>query len=429
MGMTNAEMIGAGGEILDGLGIRDTARKTDVHTTSNMAAGDFMDRKKVERLVDLTVSQSAWLPSLSVMTRTQAQGEIPKLNVNGIVVQGVEENEGATPSSKGSVSVVEYATKKYQGTQYLTLESLRESRASGEPDFEAKLLGAFTKQVGNNIALAAMQGDTSLPATTPRNKLLRQRDGILKLARASANRNTTSYGSPYASGLWPAMLGTMPQEYRDDPDLRFMISSMLDMAHTEEIAGFISGGSVAADRAKLERQRFMPRGVPQLIIPQIPTDGGFAVLSGSQAAAGTVSLVSGNPKVIVSNTFGGFSTSHVGRLVKVTCTATGGYEVRPVLSDGSNLYVQCLGTLGQSTASTTSSDYTVDIADTTSAILTNPKNIYVVLTTGMRSYRKFEQEFERWRIDLYFEMAFGLFNPDAFVLQDGIVNPSYSFGS
>ena len=71
----------------------------------------------------------------------------------------------------------------------------------------------------------------------------------------------------------------------------------------------------------------------------------------------------------------------------------------------------------------------MDIADATSAILTNPKNIYVVLTTGMRSYPKFEQEFERWRIDLYFEMAFGLFNPDAFVLQDGIVNPSYSFGS
>ena len=102
---TNQELLAAAGEVLGGMGVR---KADTVMTTDNMRTGDFMDRSQVERLVDLTVSQSGWLSTVSLKMRSQRAGEIPRLQLNEVVTEGVDENAGKTIATVPATDNVEY---------------------------------------------------------------------------------------------------------------------------------------------------------------------------------------------------------------------------------------------------------------------------------------------------------------------------------
>ena len=424
---TNSEMLQQAGDMLGSMGVR---KADTVMTTANMSASEFMDRKQVERLVDLTVSQSGWLSAVKVKMRNQRSGELPRLVINDVVTEGVPENGGKTVSTVPTTDFVPYHCGKFQATWYLTVEDIREAKASGEPDFERKVRAAFAKAMGNDMARWSLRGDTDLDDSTRLNRLLRKRDGWLKQARANAIRNTTGRGAPFARSLFSSMQAAMPEEYRDDADLRWLFSSTLDMAWTESLADPTNAqGSTLGDRASIERSRFKPSGIPQLIIPQMPTTQGFEQVTASTANADAVVDNAGaNLTATVNTLFGGYAAKWAGRSVRITFTATGDTEVATVTDTGSALKITTVGTLGQSTISTTVGDYTLDLADITTAILSNPSNLFLVMCDQMRAYRKFEQEYERWRIDVFYEADAGLFNENALVIQDGISTPAFTFG-
>ena len=425
---SNQELMSRVGGILGSMGVQ---KSSGVHTTANTSVGDFMDRKVVERLVDLTVSESQWMSEATVRLRSQRAGEIPRMVLNDVVTEGVAENDGNTIDTRIDTTNIEYNCKKFKATWFITHEAMREARASGESNFDSKVRGAFAKALGNDLARVALNGDTGLPATTRMNRLLRHRDGWLKQMRSKGIQEQTTVGSPYAQALWPAMQASMPRQYRDDSGLRFFIPSLLDISHTEEIGENIAGGSRLAERARVERERFAPRGIPQLIVPQMPEDQGFATLSGSPSPADTIVVDGAGLKFTVNTVFGGYSAEHVGRRLEIINPVTGQGETVVVKDEGgTDLVVVTIGTLGQAGApSLVPADYTIDIHDTTSAFLTNPANLFVVFCDRMRAYRKFEQEHERFRLDVYYEADFGIFNEDAIVIQDGIVVPSFKFGS
>ncbi len=189
-------------------------------------------------------------------------------------------------------------------------------------------------------------------------------------------------------------------------------------------------GSPLRDRPWTSRDRLPMQGIEQIIVPQMPTDGGSALCSGTFAALpDAVSGAGGVVTVSIDTSFGGFSATHVGRKVKITYLGNGNSEIATVANVGGVLKAATVGTLGQAVISTTAADYSVDLADITQVMLTNPRNLCVVFCDEMRAYRKFEQEFERWRIDLFYEADVLLFNEDAIALQDGIINPAFAFGS
>lgn len=429
MTVSNNELLARAGASLEALGVK--ALEPTVPTTASLQTGDFMDRKQVERLVDLTVGQSGWLSAVSLRLRNQRSGEIPRVVINDIVTEGVPENGNRTVATHPDTDNVPYRCKKYQSTWYITREDVREAAASGEPDFDAKIRRAFAKAMGNDMARAALNGDEALDDSTRLNRLLRQRDGWLKKIRAGGNRATTTYGNSFETDLFFSMLANMPEVYRDDAELRWFMASLLDISWTQTLSDARPiSGSMLADRATIERQRFQPLGIPQLLIPQMPTALGFSTLNGS--AGNPDSVIDdgdGTLTAVIDAIFGGFSTDWVGRRVKITYTPTGESETLAVVNIASSLRVQTAGSLGQTTIDTTASNYTVDIADATPVILTNPLNLFMVLCDQVRAYRKFEQEAERWRIDVYWEGDFGVFNLDAVYLQDGVTTPRFSFGS
>lgn len=426
--MDNQALFDQAGEALARMGVSKSLTPT-VMSTDSLAAGQFMNRAQVEQLVDLTVNQSAWLASCGVRLRSSRSGELPKASLTDVVTEGVAENAMATVSTHVDTDHVEYACKKYQATFFLTVEDIREAAASGESQFEPKIMAMFGKAMGNDMARAALRGDTTLDASTRLNRLLRQRDGWLKKLRASANLIQTTRGSAFAKELFFAMLGRMPEVYRDDPDLRFLIPSLIDLKWQETIAAYAATGSALGDQQLITRDRKTPAGIPQLIVPQIPTDQGFAICTGSTADPDVVTDDGdGTITIEVSAALGGYSASHAGRRVRVTYEGTGESEVLTVYNLGGDNLVATAGSLGQVTISETEADYTIDLADLGSTILTNPKNLFLVLCDKVRAYRRFEQEGERWRVDVFYESDFGLFNPDAAVIADGVISPSFSWG-
>ena len=413
------------------MGIRSSKALTPtVPTTDTLATGDFMDRAAVERLVDLTVGQSGWLSTVSTRLRRQRSGEIPRIEISDVVTEGVPENGGKTIATHPDTDNVPYNCGKYQATWYMTRESVREAAASGESDYAGKVRKAFSKGMGNDMARAGLRGDTTLDASTRLNRLLRKRDGWLKQIRASANRRQTTRGSAFARSLWSSLKRQVPQEFREDPDLRWFLAGDIDEEWLDTVGGWAStSGGALAESAEQDRRRLSPLGIPPIIIPQMPTTEGFATVSGSTAAADAVTDNTTSIGFQVDTLLGGASSAHAGRMVKVTFVATGQSETLEVSWSGSQNDIDTAGLLGQSTVSTTAGDYVLDLADLTGVFITNPGNLFIVMCDEVRAYRKWEQESERWRIDVFYEADFGLFNPNACAIQDGIIVPAAAFGS
>lgn len=399
-----------------------------VHTSGSVATENFMNQPQVERLVDETVSQSGWLSVVDLKLRQQRSGTIPRMVINDVVTEGVPENAGETVTTHVDTSEVPYEAAKYQATWFLTLETVSEARAAGEPDFDGKVRRAFAKAMGNDMARAAVRGDESLDSSSRLNRLLRQRDGWLVQARTRANYKTTTRGTNWSRKLYPAMKRQLPSQYKDDPDLRWFLAPELDEDYTYALQE-LGDGAQLRDDALIQRRRWAPMGIPGLLVPQWPTDQGFSTLNGSTADADSVTDNGGTITFRVDTLFGGYDSAHAGRIITVTYDANGQSETLTVKDTGSQLQVTTSGTLGQSSVSTTAGDYSIDLADCTGAMLTNPRNLFVVLCRNIRAYRKWEQEAERWRIDVFYEADFGIHNGDAMVLQEGIVPTLIEFGS
>lgn len=406
----------------------------EVATTANMQAGEFMDRRAVDQIIDLSVSQSGWYGETSVLTRSQRSGQITTIDMTEPVLEGVPENGGRTVLTTPETAARTYECGKYQGTYALTWEDMREARASGDANFGATFSRLFGKRVGESMCLAALRGDTDAGTATRTARLLGKRDGWLKKARAAANHATTTRGSELSRRAFSAISeGLMPDEYRMSENLRWLYSPRVNAGVTEIYGAQFENGNASdlAVGANVKRIIQTPMGIEPILVPQLPTNLGAATLG--IASAGTPDNVSGSTTVIarVNTLLGGAAAGNAGRKVTITSLLTGQSETRTVTWDGTHNLVTTTGKLGQTSVSTTTTDYAIDIADCTPILLTNPRNLVTVVCDQIRRYFRWEQEFERWRIDLYIEMDFLILNPDALAMHDGIfVDPDvFAFGS
>lgn len=423
----HADLIARANKVFDQLGVVRKSGDLGVNTTDDLATGDFMDRPQVDRLVDLTVGQSGWLAATSFRTVSQRKGQMPRIILNDVITQPSGQNVARNRGARFTTDHIEYDCKKYEAKFYITLEDIREAAASGTTDFEAVTQNAFGKAVGNDMARWALNGDEDLAnPTTPYDLLMAHNNGWLKILRARANRYATRYGVAYARALFKRAIATMPQEYADDENLRWMIPRLLDLGWTDELITE-GNGNALTERNLTTRVRTPIHGIPQLIVPQLRVDQGSNILRSPAAAGtpGTVTDASGTVKAVVSAFFGGYATGNAGRKLRLTYEDTGLYEDLVVFNEGGANYVQSTGTLGQSSISTTSADYTIDFADATSVVLTNPANLLFVLCDRVRAYRKFEEDEERWKFLLKYEADAEVFNEDAAVLIDGVVPPLF----
>jgi len=424
------ELLGSASEVLQGLGVgRAPAVKTNVLSTTNPTwGGDLMTQRQAHRLIDLTVSESAILGATTNTKKAQRSGSLPLVDFNRPVAGKATEAVPGTVTSTPDTDGIGYTCRKLQATLFLSLESLREARASGEPDFERKVRQGFGKALANDVARLAWNGDTSISPATPEGRLLCVHDGWLKQARnGRAIRHTTARGELFDPELFFVMKRRMARRYRNAETNRWMAEGLVDLAWRKNRADAgDTSGILTGDRALTAAGSIPMLGEPLLKVPQIPTDQGFATLSASTAPADNVAAAGAGIAFRVNSALGGAAAGNAGRVVRVTCLTTGESEEAIVTWAGGHNVATTAGSLGQGSISTTAGDYSIDLADCTSLLYGPPENLFTVWCDEIRSYQKMEQEAERIRVDLFLEVAFGIFQPEALILQDGLALPTPS---
>lgn len=370
---------------------------------STVNFGGIVPRPLVEKLISLTRNQSTWLSSISTHIKTRFSGQVPILDYNEPVTEHVGRNDGTKVTTSPPTSMVPYACKKFKSEFYVTTEELREAAQAGIDNFEQKMLTDWATQLGNDVALLAMQGDDSLDSSSRKNRLLRAIDGVDKITNAGANVFNAE-GTAFGQGMFQAMLDYMPDRFADDINLHWMFNrrvnthwhgSLTNVNTTERMR------SALGDQALITEINVPPLGIPQLIIPQIKNNNGpdpIAPTSMSASGAGIdVVLTTLITAELVEDAAAG-----VGRKFKVTYIPSGMSETVLGTLD-TTLRAVTIGKLGQSTVSTTAGDYEVSLADETEVYLCNPKTINLIYCNEWRTYRQFNKDYDRFEVTTYFE--------------------------
>jgi len=412
--------------VLADLALNMGAKADGVATTSALQTGQFSNRKRVNRLVDMVVAEGGWLGNVSRFVRSEKSGEIPRAYIDEPITEAVDENDsGVNDYKRPRTDYVEYNCRKGHASWATTYEEAREALASGTPNLGAFLQGQMAKAMGNDLALIAIRGDRDLPATTPMNRALRLFNGVLKQLRAQGHVlwPTTATGKEFSAGMFDWMYRNMPDKYKHDQGLRWLLASTLDQAWQQSLTTLAQTpanqvASALRDQTITSRMGPNPKGIPQLLIPQMPTEG--RGLSSAVAPTAVANDGDGTMTVRVHSLLPD-TTDSTGRTVKVVNLTTGQSELVAVTRNGSSQNViATAGSLGQDTISTTAADYTVEIADLTDALLINPKNIAIVFCDRVRSYKQWNQKRERWEFDVHYEADLIVYNGDASVIQGGV---------
>lgn len=377
---------------------------------SNTNFGGILPRPMVEQMIGLTRKQNEWLSSINSVTRKGSTGNVPVFDFSEPGMEHVGENEGTPITNRPRTWNAPYACKKFRSDFYITTEELQEAAAAGMSAFETKMVGDWTKQLGNDVANCSINGDKSLGDETRLNRMLRGINGI-KIQMASGNV-TDAEGQAWGQGIYDAMLDSMPDKYADDGGLRWLFNrrvntnweASLTNVNTTERTRSALGDAVLTQTIKVP-----PLGIPQIIVPQI---------SAHYGTVGTPDAVTDNTGSITFrvNDILVDTTDSTGRKVKVVYIPTGTSEVATVAYVSSDNVITTAGTLGQTTVSTTTTDYSIQIFDETDLYLTNPKTITMVMCSDWRSYREFNKNYDRFEITTYIQFDIIVPTPEVSVM-------------
>jgi len=369
---------------------------------STVNFGGIIPVPLVEQLISLTRTQSQWMGSIDTRIRTRQSGQIPVVDWNEPATEYVGRNDGTKVTTNPPTKMLPYNCKKFKSEFYVTTEELREAIQGGIENFEQKMTEDWATQLGNDVATFVMQGDTSLNTSTRMNRLLRAVNGV-DIQTASLANVFNAAGAKFGQGIFGAMLDYMPDRFANDGGLRWLFNrrvntqwhnSLTNVNTTERMR------STLGDQALTTEIMVPPLGISQLIVPQIQANKGPVALNPTSAA------VSGNGIVFVLTTMipSQIATVALGvnRKIRITYLPSGLSETIKAV-DNTTLQVTTVGKLGQSTVSTTATDYTVQIADETDLYLANPKGIVLVYCNEWRTYREFNKDFDRFEVTTYFE--------------------------
>lgn len=385
------------------MGIHDEVNK-GVMSLENTNFDDLLPRENVEELLELQRQQNGWLMNLNNVTRSQAAGTVPILDIAEPVTIGVDEDDPSDASRQADTRRAPYRCRKFKSQWNVTWEDLREAKAIGLGDWEDKLRGVFMTAIGNDKANVAINGDVDLPSTTPLNMLLNRIDGLRKKMLAGSNVYNFG-GETFSQWMFGALMDNVPERYKEEAGARWMYNSSLELRWKVSLSNVNTTErmrSTLGDQTIASEIMVPPMGKPQILVPQI---------SGSQgptAIAPTSAATSGNGikfilTTLVTAAYVEDADAGVGRKFKVICNTTGKSEVVTGALDSTNLAIITAGTLGQTSVSGSASDYVVTLYDETDVYFGNPKLATIVDCTEMRSYRKYNQDRDRFEIVVYHE--------------------------
>ncbi len=205
------------------------------------ASGGQVPAEAVADFVNLMVDQTEPLKHMRIERNIIKERIIDGLEFGDPVIQEAPA-EGSEPAenakSEPSMPRLTLTPKKAMIAVDISFDWLRKN-LEGEQGGEEAVNAAIAKAYGRDLVRLIMNGDTALDGSTKLNRLLKLRDGLLKIARNDANVNDVIIAAnPVYSGAGSElskMLTAIPDEYRDDRSMlrHFVPMSVLDQFEDE----------------------------------------------------------------------------------------------------------------------------------------------------------------------------------------------------
>jgi len=375
---------------------------------------------------------------------------IDKIHLGEPITRGIAENTNAmTNLVSPKMNQITLTTSKIKTAYAITTEALQV--ALTQEDLEDTVLEMVTKRYSTDVEILAISGDDTVTGTTPYDELVKVFDGWDKITDDA--QIVDAAGATISKAIFTSMLRTMPQQYLQDPDLRWLLSRITNIDWMDEIADRETALGDAAHRGDAPGTM----GVPASIIPLIPTEktvavagatpgtvtggqyGPFEVVTGSNdqinlnidaagaheivlpngvweairiaaflnadvtyAANGLVAVDDDGRVKLSSSTTGALST------VAVLATSTPAQNVAPTLGIGLATYT------GAAIGSGTEDAGTI-------LWLANPMNFIFGMLDSTRVFSEFNKDYDRVEVVMYNEVAVQVENLESIVKAINIV--------
>lgn len=410
--------------------------------TSDFANGGRLDPARQKQFTKYVREYGKMLPMVRFEQLSQSQSTLDKLYIGEPVSQSVEENDNAPALSGVQTGQVHLQTKKLKSAWNITTETLTENIE--QKGFEKAMMEGMTRRISTDLELLAIQGDEEKYAGTTDvfGRLLKRQDGWDKLTQKCHILDVD--GSSVQKGIFAEMVRMMPQQYLQDPDLRWFVSKSVAIDWMDLLSDRMTGAGDAA----LAGTTINPYGIPLTEIPLIPDNKEVTVSTGTSAMvignaadpfeiikdvndklsiaidnaveATVVTLAPGVHRVSVIvamiNSVAGLAgvaknDTH-GRLILQSPTT--GVTSEIVLTEVAGSALDELG-LSEGTTNGTADATAGKVKDGSFIWLANPKNFIAAMRGNTRLYSEFNKDYDRLETVIYNEVDFQIENEDAIV--------------
>jgi hypothetical protein len=248
---------------------REALAKATV-TTADAAAG-LLDPEQATRFLIKLKDRGKLSSQMRQEIRQASTGEINKMAVGGRIIRAATENADDGYRAGATFTSLGYTTTKIRLPWEVTEDVFHEN-IEGQR-LERTLMDEMTQQFSYDLEDLDINGDTAdVSADAP---FLTIDDGLVKLIAASGAAHNID-GSLINGGVWDKShmfeaLNSLPNVYRNDPGLRWIMSPARKLQWWESIVDrdpasgqdLLLGNSPVLDR---------PLGIPILDVPAFPSN-------------------------------------------------------------------------------------------------------------------------------------------------------------
>ncbi len=434
--------------------------------------GDFvggqglLNRDQQREYVVLLKRMTAMFGVCRTIIMPQAAMEISKLQIGEPITVSVTENTNPAQDNKVLVNTVHLDAKKVRSSHDLTTEVLQQN-LEGD-DFEMTVIRAMAARSALDLGLLALLGDTTLPSGTKYNNLLNGQDGWYK--RAQNGHVLDLQGAEIEPGIFSEMIRMLPQQYRGDPGLRFIVSETLvidwqDTLQSRPTALGDSalgafGPSLAPYGKKFQVEPLISDDMPITVSESVPAyiygtiAGPFTIVTGTNDQlnfqinggatvnvvlstqnndTGPFSGVGGNVEAVavIAAINAAIALAYPAGVPAIAYDDGWGRVVLKTVGTGSAVNLTVLAsstaasTIGWALGETTGSDNTGIVREGSFIMLTNPKNLIWGILDGTRMFTQYNKDFDRIESVVYNQVATAIENYDAVVLATNLRRKRY----
>jgi len=410
--------------------------------TAGLGVG-ALNPKQQEAFIMMVWDKSILLKMARHETVSQAKTEIEKMWIGEPVTEAVGEGIDSGNLSSPQFSKIDIYCKKLRSAWSLNYEVLQE--AINQKKVQSDIMNAMTTRIASDLEMLSIQGDDSLTGTNARQRLLKRCDGFLKQAEEAHIVDVA--GGNIHKKVFAQALRSMPDQYLEDPQMKFFCSPSIYIDYADLVADRVSG---YGDETLSGKSPLQVYGVPIARIPLIPSSLPV-VVSGASAGqcVGTeyqlfIITAGSNDKLLlnidagtdrtVTLTAGQRTAAQIAAdinaahadldgvasvvnddagskivLKSKTTGASSSVQIKTVADDAYTELGLTVGTYSGAAASGT-------VYEGSKILLTNPQNLIAVMLDKTRILKEFINRNDRWEFTIYNQVDYKIENLEALVM-------------